>query len=222
MCGSTAPAYVDATQKATGTSKANRPGHSPAEDSSLVSRLLLAWVWTTTRKGFKKPLTFEDLPLSPRWLDLVRIRREAVFLWKVERERKLPGGPRVFFGLWWPLARTQWLLAMVLGAACGLLATVIKPLLLIQVLRATDPDSTYSYGRSIGLCIGISVVLWLEGWSRGQSMHHGGDRAPLLGIAGTIQLIGEKSFKLKTGEGGEGAETALVGNDLIRATDFLK
>ena len=97
----------------------------------------------------------------------------------------------------------------------------VKPLLLIYVIRSSDPASTIDKPVAFVLCVGMSLTLWLEGWSRGHSMHYGGDRAPILGIVGTIQLIGEKSCKLKTGEGAEGAETTLVGNDLIRAADFL-
>ncbi len=183
---------------------------------------MLAWVTKTAITGFRKPLQLDDLPANPRWLNMMEAREKAIAGWKAESSSNRQGGPDLLWGLWWPLGKRDWVASIALGSLTGIMQAAVKPVLLIYVIRATDKDSSISYAGGFALCGCISLVLWLEGWSRGQSMHHGGDRAPLLGIGGTMLLIGEKSYRLKTGEGAEGAETALVGNDLIRAIDFLK
>ena len=58
--------------------------------------------------------------------------------------------------------------------------------------------------------------------SRAHGMHYAGDRAVLRALSGTIQLVAEKSATLRVGVGKEGAETTLVGNDLMRSVEFLE
>ena len=142
-------------------------------------------------------------------------------LWaeEIAKARKVGKKPSLFM-VWMRLAPLQWWLGTALGFVCGVTSNLARPLLLRELILALDPDN-YSIEAACGLSAAFAVLCAFESWARNMSRYEMGDCAPLMCVSAAIQMVAQKSTVLNVGASTEGAETALVGNDLFRLADMM-
>ena len=193
--------------------------------AGFLSRQLVAWATPIAWQGFQRPLQETDLPGAPKLLrsaasedDICRI---GARLWAAEvtKTRALGRKPSLFM-TWLRIAPKQWFLGSLLGIVCGITTNLARPFLLRELIRALDPEQ-YSMDAALGIAAAFAVLCAFESWTRNMSRYEMGDCAPLMSVSATIQMVAEKSTRLRVGAGIEGAETALVGNDLFRLADMF-
>ena len=80
----------------TSTGDAPPSSRSP-DDAWAINRLLMNWMAPIAWRGFRRPLTQDDLPGIPRPLEMADIAERTRVLWaaerKKERARKAAEGP---------------------------------------------------------------------------------------------------------------------------------
>ena len=189
-----------------------------------MSRQTLMWATGIAWRGFLRPLAEEDLPDTPHVLAAhdSDVSELGAKLWaeEIAVARQEGRTPRLS-AMWRRLAMHQWLIGGALGFTTGFLTTVARPLVLRELIFATSDDSSYDLASAYMLAISFFLVVALEAWTRSASRYYMGDVAPLMAVSATIQLVATQCTALRVGAGGEGSETALVGNDLFRLADML-
>lgn len=179
--------------------------------------------FTTVVKGWSTPLQQDDLPEPPTFLRAEpTLHREAHANWVKELAAGRKGGPSLMRAVWFPAARRSIIQGCTFGAVSGLANTVGRPLMLRYALLAMDPDGGYTEAEGFGFAAGLVFMMWLEGFTKTQSISRVGGETSTLITSATVHLLGLKALSIKTGEGKSGAETALVGNDLMRLNHFLQ
>lgn len=198
--------------------------------ASAPSKLLFTWIAPLALRGWRRPLQRADIPRTPKTL---RKTVQADFFaaaqrdWELERERGRKSGPNVAYGPGAAVAGREFYLGQALCGFSGLLVTLVRPLILRELLRtlpaidgspAAYSDITWAYGYAVGL----AFCTWLENFTRGLGLFYAGEVAPLRFVSSTLQLIAVKLMKLHVVEGRDGLETSLAGNDLLRLEGLLK
>lgn len=195
------------------------------DGAGFLSRQLIAWATPIAWRGFKAPLQEPDVPAAPRLLRAATgdadVTTRGARLWAEEVESaRAKGRKPSLFKTWLRLARWNWYLGSIFGILCGVMTNLARPLLLRELIRALDP-ANYSIEAALGLAAGFAVLCAFESWFRNMSRYEMGDVAALVCVSATIQMVAKKSAVVRAGAGAEGAETALVGNDLFRLSDML-
>ena len=198
------------------------PPHPGRDQAWLISRVHLAWAARYIYHGFWTPLQHNDLPTCPKRLCAEpELFAKAEAAWAKELAGSRKGGPNVIRSVWWQVAKAEIIEGSIYSAVSGLANTVGRPLFLRWTLLAMDPTNGYSLGAGLGYAGGLIAMMWLEGFTKAQAIQIVGADAPTLAASATMHLLGKKAVSISTGAGKAGAETALVGNDLIRSTQLL-
>ena len=192
------------------------------DDSWYAFKWLALWVSPIAWRGFKRPLEESDLPPTPAPLDDTVTNEDVCVrgarLWAEEcRHTSAPSLQRV----WLKLSYNSVVAGSCSAWLTGILTTVVRPLVLRQAIRAVKADSEYSLGAGYALIAIFGVVVLLESLSRSLAKFLCGDLAALQCVSATISLLTGKAMDVKVGASKEGAETALVGNDIFRLADML-
>jgi hypothetical protein len=197
--------------------------HRPSvDDAWWISRLHEFWLTRYVAKGWYTPLQAEHLPSCPKSLRAEPVLfSEAQANWERELQTGREGGPSLVRGVWWPAAKREFVGAIVYGAVSGITNTVLRPLFLRWTLLVMDPSNGHSVATGYAYAAGLVLAMWLEGWTKHRSIQLGGNAAPAKFASATMHLLGRKAVFVGTGEGTAGAETALVGNDVVRSVNLV-
>ena len=190
------------------------------DSAGFISKVLFLWCGPLALRGWRRPLQRLDIPTTPdafRSTPLGDMYADAYADWTEERSRGRRGGPNVAYGPGRAIAGSAFFLGQYLCGFSGFLVTLVRPLVLRELLRAMPPidgsPPAYSVSWAYGLAVALAVVVWLENYTRGLGLFF---------AAATLQLIATKLIRLHVAEGRDGLETSLAGNDLLRLEGLLK
>jgi ABC-type multidrug transport system fused ATPase/permease subunit len=202
---------------------------STYDSAGSFSKVLFLWCGPLALRGWRRPLHRSDIPTTPdafRSTPLGDMYADAHADWTEERSLGRRGGPNVAYGPGRAIAGSAFFLGQYLCGLSGFLVTLVRPLLLRELLRAMPPidgsPPAYSVSLAYGLAVALAVVVWLENYTRGLGLFYAGEVAPLRFTAAALQLIATKLMRLHVAEGRDGLETSLAGNDLLRLEGLLK
>lgn len=210
-----------------GPSLCDMSAHHPGPDEAgFLSRSHIAWATRYVWHAWWTPLQPEDLPATPSRVSGLHsdpsLFAFAERSWAAELTGGRKGGPDLIRGVWLPVARHEFRLAMLWGAASGLLVTLGRPLMMRSVLLALDPANGYTLGEGMGLSIGLCAVLWIESWTRVQSQQNLAAVGACRMLGSTMHLVSLKAAKLATTVRSDAkSESALIGNDLVRPAQMV-
>ena len=115
------------------------------DDRSFPSRNLLTWAGPIALRGFRRALTPDDLPPSPRWYNAQNIQKMSAEVWAAELIRANASSdkppPNVLTGVCKPLAGRLVSEGILLNILSGLIAGCGRPLLLQYTIRGISPSS---------------------------------------------------------------------------------
>lgn len=184
-------------------------------------RFLELWVTGLGYTGIRRPLQNEDLPAPPKNMRPSPLHEDAAALWKAELARGRKGGPSLTKGVAWPVCRRTFVTGSVLLGVSGILASVVRPLLLAKVIQGLNPvcmpvEHAFAYGA------GLIATIFAENFGKNHGMFLAGDQGPLRAMSAQMQLISIKAATMRTGASKAGTEASLVGNDLLRAAEMVR
>ena len=110
------------------------------------------------------------------------------------------------------------MLGYMLNAFSGFISTIVRPLLSKFLIDALRADSAISPAGGWALASAAAVTVFVERWTTVQGSLYAGDEGPLRIVTALTHLVAKKTMALQVGVGKEGFETALLGNDLVRAS----
>ena len=188
--------------------------------ASCISRLFLFWVTPIAWLGTKRPLRELELPPPP--VHLCDLSAEAERLWAAELASaptdRPDGKPNIIRGVCYPIAKETLVLGYMLNVFSGFVSTIVRPLLSKFLIDALRADSAISPAGGWALASAAAVTVFVERWTTVQGSLYAGDEGPLRIVTALTHLVAKKTMALQVGVGKEGFETALLGNDLVRAS----
>ena len=125
-----------------------RAGAGGLDRASLPSRLVIGWVLRLMLRGVRRPLQLSDLPPTPR---AVQLDAAVVSAWWAEElaNPHKPGKPSLIRGVCAKAARGWFWPGVLLCLCSGLLGTVVKPLVMQQMIRSLDVGEGYTTESSV-------------------------------------------------------------------------
>ena len=191
------------------------------EDASLFSRTMLWWLTMPVLRGLTRDDGWDglDAPVMPSEFKVCHVGPAARKQWADELALARSSGRKASYTrVLWRMFKRDLTIALIWAIVQGMLSTVVKPLLLLLLIRRIDDG--HSGWTVAGYIMGLSLSLFLEGISTANSRSYITDRFGSGFLASTAALIQQKAHRISPGTVSN--EKSLLGNDCIRTYEVLK
>lgn len=181
-----------------------------------LSRVFMLWVTPTIIRGYRTPLTREDVPPLPASINSRTLAERAEILWAAEAKADKPQLWKVFFRL----SKCDVALGVSASVLQGIFNVVLRPLALKVVIQSIlDGDVNLAF--AVLLVLGMSSIILLESLFGAFSRQALADDVASTFAASAAAMIVRKAGRISGSAVGYD-ESVLIGTDVLRTFENSK